>query len=45
VAHEHAVAAMLIETGRLSTDQALRRSEIERALAEMVQALCVRWLD
>jgi hypothetical protein len=40
---EHAVAEALIESGRLSPDEALRRDLVERALGSVLGDWATRW--
>jgi hypothetical protein len=42
---EHDVANALIASGRLSEDEALRRSLAEREVAEVLNEWCERWRD
>ncbi len=43
VAHEHKFADALMRSGRLTPDQALHHSKIERALALIVAEFIERW--
>jgi hypothetical protein len=44
-ADEAAVVRTLVQSGRLSEDEALRRSSVERALSEMTRDWCDRWRE
>jgi hypothetical protein len=42
--HEHRVAAALIQSGRLSEQQALRLPLVARELERLIEDWCVRWI-
>jgi hypothetical protein len=43
-AYEHWLAAALIESGRLTAEEALATAKLEEALAKLIQDFCTRWV-
>src|SRR4029079_18525312 len=43
-AYEHWLAAALIESGRLTAEEALATAKLEEALAKVVADFCIRWV-
>jgi len=41
---EHWLAAALIESGRLTAEEALATAKLEEALAKVVADFCIRWV-